>query len=253
MTPKRFTTYGGWRRAAIDMGAKRFEGDKDIAWAWAANGNHVGEWDGAEGYVVGVLRGQSRAGRRLLRGGMPHAGGEDTMGNPTAGRVRVGDMVMGIQGVHGGYAGRVTAVRRDGRGIVVVTFVGDDGVERETPAYNVTTNVPAKGTFPRKNPDRPLANEDEPVYVEYVRKRQGEEPFTMGGTKWEFVTARDSKGRLDIGVYSFAGDVTYSYNTWRRMFNIGGGVPKVDPRVAEMRRRLGTRRNPDGGWTPEEA
>jgi hypothetical protein len=98
MTTKRFSTYAGWRKAAREMGATRFEGDKDIAQAWAANGNWVGEWDGAEGFVVGVLRGQSRAGRMLLRGGMP--GRDDassaSMGNPVAYRGKLSPHAYGL-------------------------------------------------------------------------------------------------------------------------------------------------------------
>jgi len=81
----------------------------------------------------------------------------------------------------------------------------------------------------RKNPMRedPL----DAMYVEYLRPMQDEEPFMMGGTKYEFVRARYPDGRIDIGVYSTAGDLTYGYRHWRRMM----GIEKSNP----VRRRKG--------------
>jgi hypothetical protein len=66
----------------------------------------------------------------------------------------------------------------------------------------------------KMNPD------EDPLYVEYLSKRAGEEPFMMGGTKWEFVTAKYPNGKRDIGVYSFAEDMTYGYNAFRQKFNL---------------------------------
>jgi hypothetical protein len=70
----------------------------------------------------------------------------------------------------------------------------------------------------KKNPMRedPL----DAMYVEYLRPMQDEDPFMMGGTKYEFVRARYPDGRIDIGVYSTAGDVTYGYRHWRQMMNL---------------------------------
>jgi len=68
--------------------------------------------------------------------------------------IRVGDKVMGIMGVEGGYAGTVIAIKHDGRHKVVF-FKGDDGAIYETLAFNLTKNVPEKGRFPRKNPVSP--------------------------------------------------------------------------------------------------
>lgn len=62
--------------------------------------------------------------------------------------------------------------------------------------------------------------EEDPLYVEYHSQRQGEEPFMMGGTKYEYVNAKYPNGKIDIGVYSFAGDVVYSYNSFRKRNNI---------------------------------
>jgi hypothetical protein len=71
--------------------------------------------------------------------------------NPRGSTIRVGQMVIGIMGVDGGYVGRVTRISHDGRRRIV-HFVDPDGVERATPEFNVSTNVPSVGQFPRKNP-----------------------------------------------------------------------------------------------------
>jgi hypothetical protein len=62
--------------------------------------------------------------------------------------------------------------------------------------------------------------EEDPLYVEYHSQRRGEEPFMMGGTKYEYVNAKYPNGKIDIGVYSYAGDVVYSYNSFRQRNNI---------------------------------
>lgn len=46
-----YTTYEAWKRAVKAAGATRFDGDKDIANAFKADGQFVGEWDGAHGYL----------------------------------------------------------------------------------------------------------------------------------------------------------------------------------------------------------
>ena len=88
--------------------------------------------------------------------------------NPVSSRktesIRVGNKVMGIMGIEGGYAGTVTAIKRDGRHTVIF-FVDDDGVMHETLDFNVTKNVPAKGVFPRKNPVKPRKGESERKFV----------------------------------------------------------------------------------------
>lgn len=215
MIPKEFTTYAGWRKAAKDMGATRFDGDKDIAQAFAANGNHVGEWDGASGYVVGILRGQSRAGRRLLRGGMP---GEDTMVNPMhplPGESRSEFMARCM------HEEKHKFPRQDQRVAVCMS----------------------------KGRGNPLPSE-RPLYAEYLRELPGEEPFILGGRKWTFVKVRNADGREDIGVYSHDEDLAYDYGAWREMHNIGRGEPTLDPAIEELRRR---RRSGGGSMTPEEA
>lgn len=65
--------------------------------------------------------------------------------------------------------------------------------------------------------------EEDPMYVEYHSERQGEEPFMMNGTKFQFVNAKYPNGKIDIGVYSFAGDMVLSYATFRRQHNLKEG------------------------------
>lgn len=136
---REYQTYAGWRKAAKEAGATRFEGDRDIAQAF--NGDtYVGEWDGAVGVIF--VYGGSRQ-------------------NPTS-KIRVGDEVIGIMGVDGGYAGTVTDVTRDSRGRVLVTYRdAETGEERTTFDFNLSKNVPARGTFPRRNPLRRRPGESE--------------------------------------------------------------------------------------------
>ena len=56
--------------------------------------------------------------------------------------------------------------------------------------------------------------------VEYHSERQGENPFELGGVKWQFVNAKYPDGKVDIGVYRFDHDLTYDYLKWRESMNI---------------------------------
>ena len=49
---------------------------------------------------------------------------------------------------------------------------------------------------------------------------RGEEPFMMQGTKYEYVWAEYPGGIKDIGVYSYANDLVYSYDSFRKMMNL---------------------------------
>jgi len=75
------------------------------------------------------------------------------------------------------------------------------------------------------------------IYVAYHSQRNGEVPFQMGEGygKFEFVNAIYPDGKLDLGVYSFREDITYSYEYFRRMFALDNYEPQVDPRILEMR------------------
>lgn len=64
--------------------------------------------------------------------------------------------------------------------------------------------------------------------VQYVSDRQGEEPFMMGDTKWQFVNARYPDGKTDIGVYRFGHDLVYDYTRWQEEYNINENNIKED-------------------------
>jgi hypothetical protein len=105
--------------------------------------------------------------------------------------IRVGDKVMGIMGVSGGYAGTVIAIKRDGRHNVIF-YKDDDGAVYETLDSNITKNVPEKGKFPRKNPVNPTR-----VYTTYsawraAAKKAGATRFEGG--KDDIAQAWDSSG-----------------------------------------------------------
>ena len=78
--------------------------------------------------------------------------------------IKIGDKVMGIMGVSGGYAGTVIAIKRDGRHKVIF-YKDDDGAVYETLESNITKNVPEKGKFPRKNPVKPRKGERTKAFI----------------------------------------------------------------------------------------
>lgn len=68
---------------------------------------------------------------------------------------------------------------------------------------------------------RPYENPKEsPLYVKYLSLMRGEVPFMMQGTKYEYVWAEYPGGIKDIGVYSYANDLVYSYDSFRKMMNL---------------------------------
>lgn len=73
-----------------------------------------------------------------------------------------------------------------------------------------------------KSTNEGIAEEDpnNPLYVEYVSEMRDEEPFMMGSQKFQFVNAKYPNGKKDIGVYAFSGDVVYSYDAFRKMYNL---------------------------------
>jgi hypothetical protein len=61
---------------------------------------------------------------------------------------------------------------------------------------------------------------ESPLYVKYLSLKSDEEPFMMQGTKYEYVWAEYPGGVKDIGVYSYANDLVYSYDSFRQMMNL---------------------------------
>jgi len=77
----------------------------------------------------------------------------------------------------------------------------------------------------RAGKSRPYENpahrpKETPLYVKYLSLMSGEVPFMMQGTKYEYVWAEYPGGIKDIGVYSYAGDLVYSYDAFRKMMNL---------------------------------
>jgi hypothetical protein len=67
---------------------------------------------------------------------------------------------------------------------------------------------------------------ESPLYVKYLSLKSGEEPFMMQGTKYEYVWAEYPGGIKDIGVYSYANDLVYSYDSFRQMMNLPNPVTR---------------------------
>ena len=56
--------------------------------------------------------------------------------------------------------------------------------------------------------------------VEFLRARAFEDPFTLSGERWQFVTVKRADGAEDIGVYRFSTDLCYDYADFRALFNL---------------------------------
>lgn len=79
----------------------------------------------------------------------------------------------------------------------------------------------------------------EPLYVEYDSQRQGEQPFMLNGTKYEYVNAKYPNGKIDIGVYSFGEDLVYSFNAFRSRNNIKESITIKAPKPSKVRKNWG--------------
>jgi hypothetical protein len=56
--------------------------------------------------------------------------------------------------------------------------------------------------------------------VEYLKPYEGEVPFMMGGTKWEYCWGRYPNGKTDVAVYRYSTDMAYDYDDFRAAFNL---------------------------------
>jgi hypothetical protein len=74
--------------------------------------------------------------------------------------------------------------------------------------------------FKKKKKLKESEDTKNPLYVEFIRELPGEDPFMLGGQKYQYVKAKYPDGKEDIGVYAFAGDIVYGYNAFRQMNNI---------------------------------
>jgi len=73
-------------------------------------------------------------------------------------------------------------------------------------------------------------NED---VVEYDSDREGEEPFEMGGIKYQFVNAIYPDGKKDIGVYRYDHDLVYDYESWKELYNIKENKKVMENKIQE--------------------
>lgn len=71
-----------------------------------------------------------------------------------------------------------------------------------------------------EEPLKESAMDDKPYYVEYYKDMTGEEPFMMGGEKYQFVQAKYPNGKVDIGVYKFGEDMVIAYDAFKKQHNI---------------------------------
>lgn len=65
-----------------------------------------------------------------------------------------------------------------------------------------------------------LSDTEPPLYVEYLKPMTGEEPFMLGGEKFQYCWAKYPNGKVDIGVYAFSGDICYGYQAFRTQHNL---------------------------------
>jgi hypothetical protein len=220
-----YTTYGAWRAAAKKAGAMRFEGDKDIAQAFDGNGRPVAEWDGAEGYIYKT--------KSMIDGKMIFT-------NPASRKENYNDFnEWEIDAFRAG----ATQVVRLGENLFSAIKMKDGSLAkldkdgfvdmRSRTGQMVRSNSTTVGSWygergeinrqlvAKSGKSRPYENPKEsPLYVKYLSLMRGEEPFMMGGTKYEYVWAEYPGGIKDIGVYSYAGDLVYSYDSFRKMMNL---------------------------------
>ena len=134
----------------------------------------------------------------------------------------------------------------DPRSAIVAGFIGTlrNFVLRKLKMSGSTTEEARGGgslyykPVAKRNPAR--RSDESPLYVKYLSLKSGEEPFMMQGTKYEYVWAEYPGGIKDIGVYSYANDLVYSYDSFRQMMNLDRTNP-VKPRKGESERKFVSR------------
>ena len=55
------------------------------------------------------------------------------------------------------------------------------------------------------------------IYIEFFKDAAYEEPFFINDRKFVYCWGKRSDGRIDNAVYSFAGDVTFSYEYFQSL------------------------------------
>lgn len=122
------------------------------------------------------------------------------------------------RGVYTTYSAWRAAAKKAG----AVRFEGDKDIAQafDGNGRGVAEWDGAEGYIYRKSEMRNPMRREEPLYVKYLSLKSGEEPFMMQGTKYEYVWAEYPGGIKDIGVYSYANDLVYSYDSFRKMMNL---------------------------------
>lgn len=124
------------------------------------------------------------------------------------------------RGVYTTYSAWRAAAKKAG----AVRFEGDKDIAQafDATGFGVAEWDGAEGQIYRKSEMRNPRHrpKESPLYVKYLSLMRGEEPFMMQGTKYEYVWAEYPGGIKDIGVYSYAGDLVYSYDSFRQMMNL---------------------------------
>ena len=123
------------------------------------------------------------------------------------------------RGVYTTYSAWRAAAKKAG----AVRFEGDKDIAQafDDNGRGVAEWDGAEGQIYRKSANNPAHRPKEsPLYVKYLSLMKGEEPFMMQGTKYEYVWAEYPGGIKDIGVYSYANDLVYSYDSFRKMMNL---------------------------------
>lgn len=98
-------------------------------------------------------------------------------------------------------------------------------------SMNLTTRIHGQGKQSKKpkydrkrdqnwKKDLDEGDEQNPLYVEYLKPMTNETPFMMGGEKFEYCWAKYPNGKVDIGVYAYRGDMCYGYNAFRERYNL---------------------------------
>ena len=84
----------------------------------------------------------------------------------------------------------------------------------------------------KENEDKGIV--EDPLYVEYYKEMQGEEPFEKNGRTYQYVWAKYPNDKVDIGAYAFGEDLVYAYDKFKSMHRlkeesgVKGGESRID-------------------------
>ena len=70
---------------------------------------------------------------------------------------------------------------------------------------------------PNKGAQKQTGNQYMEIYIEFFKDAAYEEPFFISGRKFVYCWGKRADGRIDNAVYSFAGDVTFSYEYFQSL------------------------------------